>query len=99
VCQPYLFLFFPNHFKILDDLKKIENPEESEIKTYITKLFKNGFQLTSPSIPTANSKSSLGGSTPVKSESKVFLTYASEPQKMQLYVLNGSLFRPFKMTI
>jgi hypothetical protein len=66
------FVLFSFLQKILDDLRKIENPDDSEIKAYITKLFKNGFQITSPNVNQSYlqpSPSTNLTNTPVKSTS------------------------------
>lgn len=44
---------------IMDDLAAIEAPDDSEIKVYVMKLFRNGFQLASA----ANTSSSSGNNT------------------------------------
>lgn len=52
--------------QILEDLNSINVPDDSEIKIYIVKLFKNGFQLTNSNNTSHNSSSTVNNNCRLK---------------------------------
>ncbi len=68
---------------IINDLESIENVEESEIKAYVVKLFKSGFQLKNTSTQNNNNKSGNSDSLMRVSLSNDNLQSISSPEKVK----------------